>query len=650
MDRTSSQSARVMSPTEEVASPPPSINASSRKERERASISSPSTCCAMSRSFLSRRVRLSSRRSAAHPSDLKALHTRRTWCEDVGEASELSVERQFGWTRGIRRRESSWREESLIIQVQLGGDQVPIQRAVFSALLDNSVAGTYAAYPKALATETISFLELLRLARIGEIPYPLFFADLPTAEAQVAAKTQKLLAGVSKETFSLGSRAPVDLRDVELILKDLIRKQEALKRHDGTLSKNRIIGLLRKPGPSVEQDARKLAEQIGTTHDVIRACRTKELALELIIERLESHQVLVSRSVQNFMPQRLTHVDFSGMTIRDAKVPYIFLAGGDHGDHQEPVGRTIFTLTLMAVLVARRVFSPVTWNAESTASDLGREYDIAGAMLMPERAVRLLDLSSRESFVSAASEFKVTPSAVVIRTLRLGLLSASSAENRLAEFREEFLRRPERTGMSPIRPENAVRKYAGREMSRRMIEALDCGALTTKEFHRVVCLNKLGQSHLDDLRRAGQMSGFGVKYLVDTNALSQLGRRRRASEFFRGNAMSPSEVLYEADGFPDVEELGQFEYHTTASVLQWLTTVMATVSPTDVNLINLYLNRGGADPLMIACALDARDRESSYLDPMEWVVVSNDKAVTKLASQFEVRSLSYSQFAGLIDD
>lgn len=390
----------------------------------------------------------------------------------------------------------------MTIEIQVGGVQVPIKRTVFTTLLDNSVAGTYVDYDRALASGAIKFPALLRLARIGEIPYPLFFADLPFVEAQVAAKIKKLLAGVSKETFSIGSRAPVELRDVELVLKDLIRKQELLKRHDGTLEKNRIIGLLRRAGPSAEDDASKLMSAIGLTHGEMRACRTKERALDLMIERLESKQILVSRSVQNYMPQRLTHVDFSGMTIRDAKVPYIFLAGGDHGDYQEPVGRTIFTLALMAVLVARRIFSPVTWDAESAATDLASEYDIAGAVLMPASSLRILSLSSLDDIMSAAGEFKVTPSAAVVRALRLGLISREAAESYLAELRREFLKRPERSGMSPIRAENAIRKYAGRELSRRMIEALDAGAITGKEFYRTVCLNKLRDGQLDDLRRA----------------------------------------------------------------------------------------------------------------------------------------------------
>lgn len=393
-------------------------------------------------------------------------------------------------------------EVTVTIDVLLAGERVQISRAVFAGLLDNSVAGTYKDYERALASGSIEFAALVKLARRGEIPYPLFFARSSLVNRQVSAKTKKLLDGVGKDTFSLGSRAQVDLRDIELILKDLIRKQELLKRYDDSLGKNRIVGMLRKEGPSPEDDALRLMSAIELTHQEIRQCRTKAQALELIIEQLESKQVMVSRSVRRYMPQRLEHVDFSGLTIRDAKVPYIFLAGGDHGDNQEPVGRTIFTLALMAVLVARRTFAPVTWNAESIDPNLGREYDIAGSILVPASALQDFDMTTLDEAVAAADEFKVTPSAVVVRALRLGQISREVAGSHLAEFRREFAKRPVIKGMNPIRPENAVRKYAGRELSRRMIEALDAGAITRKEFLRSVCLNKIEARQIEDLRKA----------------------------------------------------------------------------------------------------------------------------------------------------
>lgn len=392
--------------------------------------------------------------------------------------------------------------EATTIDVLLNGVATPIDRAVFTTLLDNSVAGTYRGYDRALDSGSISFSDLLKLSDRGEIPFPLFFAPLAVVQAQVAMKVQKLLAGVSRDTFSIGSRGSVQLRDVELIVKDLIRKQQLLRKLDQSLTQNKIVGLLLKPGVSPDADAAKLMGAIGLSQGDVRACRRKEDALELIVERLEAHQVLVSRSVQHYMPQRLTHVSFSGLTIRDNKVPVIFLAGGDHGDQQEPVGRTIFTLALMAVLVARRIFAPLTWDGGSAETDVGVEYDIAAAMLMPSERLRELAPSSLSGIKRAADEFKVTASAVTVRAMRLGLISRDAGQAHLEELRIEFERLPKGGPRSPIRPENAVRKYGGRELSRRMLRALDASKISPGEFCRGVCLNHLKPHQIDDLRKA----------------------------------------------------------------------------------------------------------------------------------------------------
>ncbi|MCC3294271.1 hypothetical protein LJ756_06505 [Arthrobacter sp. zg-Y411] len=390
----------------------------------------------------------------------------------------------------------------MTIRLLLNGTAIPIDEAVFTTLFDNSVAATYAGYAKALESKSIKFADLVDLSRKGDIPYSLFFAPLSLVETQVATKTKKLLAGVSKDSFSIGSREKVELRDVELIIKDLIRKQELLKKHDRSLERNKVVGMLHKPGTSAESDATRLMAGLGLSHEAMRECRKMEDALDLLIERLEANQVLVSRSVQHYMPQRLTHVQFSGITIRDNKVPFIFLAGGDHGDYQEPVGRTIFTLTLMAVLVARRIFAPVTWDGQSAGIGAGREYDIVGAMLMPATRLREIGPTSLSEMKALAAEFKVTASAVTVRAMRLGIINGETATSHLDELRIEFGRRPQIQGMNPIKPENAVRKYSGRELSSRMLRVLDAGQISQGDFCRVICLNKLKPAQIMNLREA----------------------------------------------------------------------------------------------------------------------------------------------------
>ncbi|WP_210724021.1 hypothetical protein [Leifsonia sp. PS1209] len=315
-------------------------------------------------------------------------------------------------------------------------------------------------------------------------------------------KNEKLLQGVVPDTFTINTRAQVQLRDVELIIKDLLRKQSLAKKHDPTLTKNQIVGLLKRPGTSANEDAQLLLDALHLDMDSIRAARTKDAALELIIARLEANQVLISRSVRGFMPQ-LIEVRFSGMTVRDSKVPYIFLAGGDHGDFQEPVGRQIFTLVLMAVLVARGVFAPVSYNASSTAVDAGREYDIVGEILMPSDELEHVKFASLEEVKIAADRFKVTPSAITVRAMRLARLSAEQAIGYLAELEAEFRGRPKPRPRQP-KPVNAIRKYSGKELTSRMLRAVDEGRLSEREFCRVVCLNRIGPSKISELKAAVQ--------------------------------------------------------------------------------------------------------------------------------------------------
>lgn len=114
--------------------------------------------------------------------------------------------------------------------------------------------------------------------------------------------------------------------------------------------------------------------------------------------------------------------------------------------------------------------------------------------------------------------------------------------------------------------------------------------------------------------------------MLDTNALSQLRRHRRESEFFREHTVIPSEVLHEAQGFPDIDVLRANLYPTTSSVLDWLVRIMATVPVGDTKLVDLYANHGGADPLVVACALDGKTRDGQFLGAPEWVVVTSDAA------------------------
>jgi len=133
-------------------------------------------------------------------------------------------------------------------------------------------------------------------------------------------------------------------------------------------------------------------------------------------------------------------------------------------------------------------------------------------------------------------------------------------------------------------------------------------------------------------------------YFLDNNALSHLTRAQRSSAYFRERCRLPSEVLHEAMGYPDAEAFEAVEYTTTSSVLELVRAVMETEREGDTALLNLYANKGAADPMIIACALDATRETAALLFGPTWIVVSNDNAVRAKARELEVESCTREEF------
>jgi hypothetical protein len=138
-------------------------------------------------------------------------------------------------------------------------------------------------------------------------------------------------------------------------------------------------------------------------------------------------------------------------------------------------------------------------------------------------------------------------------------------------------------------------------------------------------------------------------YLLDNNVVSHLSLQKLESAFFRERCNIPSEVLHEANGHRAMELLRAVEYRTTSYVLAALSEVLATVSPSDTSLIDLYADKGNADPLLIACALlETRKAELVLVKPL-WFVVSNDKPVLAKAAVLGVAALSREEFLAAAD-
>lgn len=89
----------------------------------------------------------------------------------------------------------------------------------------------------------------------------------------------------------------------------------------------------------------------------------------------------------------------------------------------------------------------------------------------------------------------------------------------------------------------------------------------------------------------------------------------------------------------------------TPQILQNLLEIMTKVPTDDTRLVDLYSNKGKADPIIVAYALAQNSLNADGLFPLyEVYIVTNDKAVRELGQSFSIKVLSSEDFIRRIDE
>lgn len=138
-----------------------------------------------------------------------------------------------------------------------------------------------------------------------------------------------------------------------------------------------------------------------------------------------------------------------------------------------------------------------------------------------------------------------------------------------------------------------------------------------------------------------------IIYLLDNNIIGRLGRARLQSEFVSKHCRVTDEVLYEAG--PDRRALlDEIRLPTTGETLDVLKTIMQSIPIGDTALVDLYRNKGAADPLMVASAIIAERDSAQLLFGPKWVIATEDSAVRTLASAHGIGTVSFAELRSLI--
>ncbi|MBU3668859.1 MAG: hypothetical protein FGM57_02745 [Candidatus Taylorbacteria bacterium] len=377
--------------------------------------------------------------------------------------------------------------------VKVDKREVEIDRQSFVELIDFPPVRELKAYKDALDENRISFNDLRGLALKSDIPYPLFFAPRKVVVAQIDRKNRLIQEKIpTKEELSLVSRGSLKVEDVELIVRDLSRRQEFLKRRvlPNTVI-NSYVGSIAKDakrGVSIDALASKIRNSLNIDLNYMRTL-PKTKVLEYLCRQSEKENVLIAFSSHNYMPQTLDkELDFSGLCVRDKKFPTIFINRRDGDDDPkilETEGRQIFTLTSMLVCVAMNKFVLNMKDQKEQKGDYLQAFSIAAEVLIPAKDLEGMNISSLEELKDYAKDFKVTPSMFLVRLLELGLISKPDFGILFGILKKEIEDKKVNRRNHPL-PVNGYGKYNGEKFSKESIRAHASGLIATNELRNAL--------------------------------------------------------------------------------------------------------------------------------------------------------------------
>jgi Zn-dependent peptidase ImmA (M78 family) len=377
--------------------------------------------------------------------------------------------------------------------IKIGKDGIKTDKRSFLALLDLSPIKQYVSYQNAVVDSEIKLSDLKDLATKANVPYPLFFATKDVIDVHLKDKEKSLFDKLpSKSEMQLNSRGKMKLEDIELIVKDLGRKQEFLKTRILTTSKdNSFVGLIAKkakqktPNHELADDIRKY---LDIDLSVLRKM-SKDDVLQYLCDKSEAQGILVSFSSYDYMPQNIDkELGVSGFCVKDKKFPYIFINTRDGDDNPkilETAGRQIFTLVAMLVCIAMNKFVFSTKKGHTKSDESKKIFSIVGNLLIPKADAESITVYFLDDLKDGARVFKVTPSMLLVRLRELNLIDKPTADRYKEILREEIKKASSNPKRRPLQI-TGYSKYNGTRFSREVVRAHAGKKISTEEVKNIL--------------------------------------------------------------------------------------------------------------------------------------------------------------------
>lgn len=364
-----------------------------------------------------------------------------------------------------------------------------LDKAVFELLFDHTIVRRKTKYLTAIDAKSINFEDFIKLSQTGEVPYPLFFLEITEVKKIIAAYEKAIYFGVSKNQMSIASRGEIKLADISLVLKDITRKQNFLKKYID--HNNTIPGTFKRNKKTVEQHAANMRELLGYNLDAVEVIN-KEKSFDLFSSGLAKHNVFISLYAHNFTPQTINKdLQFSGIAVYDRKCPFLFIKAGDNNSKIELWGRRLFTAALLLSCLCSSDCGPLTMDGKSGDLVNDKHYIFAEEFLMPSALLSKEGVASLQDIKDISDKYSVSTSAIVMRLYRLGTLSKEVKDSYLVNLNAEWDKiTSDSRGGRQLAPAKAINRYNNPTVVKIIVEKYHLGIINEASAKNLLCYKK----------------------------------------------------------------------------------------------------------------------------------------------------------------
>ncbi len=367
-----------------------------------------------------------------------------------------------------------------------------LDKEVFFLLFNHTIARRNKKFDAALENDVIKIDDFLSLCRGAEVPYPLFFLDKSRVKPIILEYEKKVYFGVSKNQISIATRGDIELADIALVIKDITRKQGYLRKI--ITDQTTLPGKLKKSKASTADKVVQVSDALRFSHKDIEKL-SKEKTYDHISDLLSELNIFVSLYTDHYTPQRIAKsLKFSGIAINDKKCPFLFIKAGDSDSAIEPWGRRIFTMALLLSALCHGDYGPVTLEGKSRdLTELSdKHYLFAEEFLMPKITFEKEKIDSRTDVDRLSVKYSVSPSAIVMRAFRLGVIDDEEVkEGYLDDLQKEWNKViAKRGGGNPIGFEKAINRYNNPAVVTMILGTYRQQGLTPEAARNLLCYKK----------------------------------------------------------------------------------------------------------------------------------------------------------------